>query len=412
MSCSLPTTNTINNKPIQGSNIKQMGIVTVKFDKLISKIDRFNTKGADFTNVSIKKLRLDVFGLGITTPVSQTIDWTPGATAPFSLSVLAGKNRILVVSALDQNGSVVYSLMGSLNVFAGQNNSGKISYFETATAQVLLNLLNSPKSALLTGINLDDLRTYVRGLTGYDEFTNKFSKIDPLRLNSILISEQIQQNNGALPSQPLTNIDTFGKLNLKLNLIGAKVMINDLNSSIVTSSTDYNTVINNITPGKWTLTILKEGYETSKTDINIGFSDLNKDIELNTGSGRSGGGDSGSKDETGDLGIEKPSNTSTSPKKLFAVYMIGSNLEDDLLAPRGTPDEVTTGTISTLGAGSDDLREIVASLKAMTPTERANTEVIVGFGGARKQGWKGIKYAIVKIIILEIVTVIQEQMLK
>ena len=98
-------------------------------------------------------------------------------------------------------------------------------------------------------------------------------------------------------------------------------------------------------------------------------------------------------------GQEAPQNKNTGSKTLFAVYLMGSDLEDDVLEPKGTPDEETNGEIVTNGAGSDDLREMTESLKAMTPEQRANLDVVVGFGGARKQGWKGIKYTNADCII-------------
>lgn len=85
----------------------------------------------------------------------------------------------------------------------------------------------------------------------------------------------------------------------------------------------------------------------------------------------------------------KPANN----KMLFAVYMIGSDLEDDVLDEKGVADEVQLGGISSEGAGSSDLREMVKSYTNLSEEQKNNFDVIVGFGGARKQGWKGIKYA-------------------
>ncbi len=118
-----------------------------------------------------------------------------------------------------------------------------------------------------------------------------------------------------------------------------------------------------------------------------------------TSSGRGGGGNTGGKDESGSLGSEKPANQATGDKTLFAVYLLGSDLEDDVQEPKGTADEVTTGGIVTAGAGSDDLREMTATFKALSAEERAKLDVVVGFGGARKQGWKGIKYTDANCIV-------------
>lgn len=65
----------------------------------------------------------------------------------------------------------------------------------------------------------------------------------------------------------------------------------------------------------------------------------------------------------------------------FAVYLIGSDLEDGNQMPgRG-------------GAGSSDLNEMVAGYQALSVPEQDNIDVLVGFGGANQAGWQGIKYA-------------------
>jgi hypothetical protein len=79
----------------------------------------------------------------------------------------------------------------------------------------------------------------------------------------------------------------------------------------------------------------------------------------------------------------------------LAVYMPGGNIEDSVLV-RGSwaPDEekfLPPGQASRWGAGSDDLRELAEGLKARAPGERP--AVWVAFGGARKAGWRGIRYA-------------------
>ena len=82
---------------------------------------------------------------------------------------------------------------------------------------------------------------------------------------------------------------------------------------------------------------------------------------------------------------------SATGKTLFAIYSIGADLEDDVDPGDGIPDEQQTGKLQPKGASSDDLREIVAGLKAMTPAQRANVSVLLMMGGARKQGWRGAR---------------------
>lgn len=88
-----------------------------------------------------------------------------------------------------------------------------------------------------------------------------------------------------------------------------------------------------------------------------------------------------------------PASAASAERTLLALYMVGSNLEDDVKPRNGTADERETGTISTVGASSFDLRELLTAWQALSPEARARLDVVVAFGGARKQGWQGVKYA-------------------
>ena len=59
--------------------------------------------------------------------------------------------------------------------------------------------------------------------------------------------------------------------------------------------------------------------------------------------------------------------------KLLAIYMIGSDLEEDGLA------------------GTDDFKELIEGYESLP--EDHEVEVIVAFGGANKDGWRGMKFA-------------------
>lgn len=84
--------------------------------------------------------------------------------------------------------------------------------------------------------------------------------------------------------------------------------------------------------------------------------------------------------------------TGEAGKLLLAIYMIGSDLEDDVVEPKESPDEVDAGgQLNPNGAATADLLEIAEAVKAMTPAQRANVDVLVLFGGARQTGWKGTK---------------------
>lgn len=91
--------------------------------------------------------------------------------------------------------------------------------------------------------------------------------------------------------------------------------------------------------------------------------------------------------------VSPPTATGPGDKTLVALYMVGSNLEDDVKPRNGRPDEAESGAISPVGAGSFDLQEIVDGWQALSPAARSRLEILVAFGGARKQGWQGVKYA-------------------
>ena len=68
-------------------------------------------------------------------------------------------------------------------------------------------------------------------------------------------------------------------------------------------------------------------------------------------------------------------------RTFMSIYMIGSDLEDG----RGDPERG--------GAGSADLEEMVSGFQALSAEQQKNVYTLVGFGGADKPGWKGIRYA-------------------
>lgn len=93
----------------------------------------------------------------------------------------------------------------------------------------------------------------------------------------------------------------------------------------------------------------------------------------------------------GESGVPK----STQPGKQvgWGLYMVGSDLEDDVSPRNGEADEAESGENSKRGAGSSDLREMVAAFKTFSAQQQKDLDLVVAFGGARKAGWQGIKYA-------------------
>lgn len=77
----------------------------------------------------------------------------------------------------------------------------------------------------------------------------------------------------------------------------------------------------------------------------------------------------------------------------LAMYVVGTDYEDDIAPPNDVPDELETRALSPYGHASDNLREVVMGWTALSPEDRAGIGLVVAFGGARKYGWQGIKLA-------------------
>lgn len=249
-------------------NNAKKGNIFLKIDNPEKIFQRFKTKSVDFNNSLIKKIGLTVAGFGINSPITAIQNWTPGNSVDFNLLVPAGNNRIMTLSGLDENNNPVASMMGAINVIANQNNVGTISYFETAIAQTLLNIINSTNSGVINNVSLDALRNYIQLVTGYNTDNNTFSKLNPALLDVFLIANYIIAHNGALPPDILQNLLSIGSVKVKLNVTGANIYINDTNSeSVLTSLTE--TTVNNVSSGYWDLTVTKNGYKSKTVKINV-----------------------------------------------------------------------------------------------------------------------------------------------
>ncbi len=74
-------------------------------------------------------------------------------------------------------------------------------------------------------------------------------------------------------------------------------------------------------------------------------------------------------------------------RTFMGVYLLGSDLEDG----NGDPERG--------GAGTADLQEMVAGYQALNAEQKSQVHVFVGFGGANKPGWRGIRYADMPCIV-------------
>lgn len=79
-------------------------------------------------------------------------------------------------------------------------------------------------------------------------------------------------------------------------------------------------------------------------------------------------------------------------RMLLAMYVIGSDLEDDVEPRNDESDEADAGgALNMNGAATADFLEILRAYEGLSEAQKANVDVIVAFGGARQTGWKGVK---------------------
>lgn len=90
---------------------------------------------------------------------------------------------------------------------------------------------------------------------------------------------------------------------------------------------------------------------------------------------------------------DNPAAVQTGGHTFLAMYVVGTDYEDDIAPPNDVPDELEHRDLSGYGHASDNLREVVRGWTALTPLERQGLGIAVAFGGARKYGWQGIKLA-------------------
>lgn len=79
--------------------------------------------------------------------------------------------------------------------------------------------------------------------------------------------------------------------------------------------------------------------------------------------------------------ITNPTLQNGDNKKLLAIYIVGSNLE------------------SGDNAGTTDINELISGYNKLSKDEQSKLDIIVAFGGADKDGWRGIKIANISQLI-------------
>jgi Tol biopolymer transport system component len=265
----------LNNNGIDKTEVKivrNQGIVEIKVNKNTFPKKSFSTKAVDFSSTEIKKLKFNILPLGTgtcATELTTSVDWTAGTPINISLTNVPLGKALLSLHALDVDGKILSSLHGMLEVVAG-NNSAKISIFESAVAQVFMQWLSctDESKALWQKVSIADVRNLIKAETGYDETTNKFTKINPTSLDITKIASNIQQNNGSVPvAGTISNIEGSSSVNVNISEIGASVTINDLTSTPVATTTSNAVSIPNVSFGKWLITVRKAGFQTYQAEF-------------------------------------------------------------------------------------------------------------------------------------------------
>lgn len=269
-SCSNMTSTNINQNEVK--KISNLGYVKINMDNF--KLGGFKIKSIglndanlysfiDTKNPNSYKSKIEITGPGISTPIIS--DYTSSFVA-----VPTGKNRVITFNLYTSDDALVASFSGIANIETGITTTVKLNYIDTLIGQIIKAIMSGTNSDLASTIALDTLRTALTDYTGYNSSTKTFSKVDPVSLNPIKIANLMSSNNGIFPSSALTSeISGYGTLTVNLNVTGASVIVSDLNSNTVALTDNNSVTVNNITPGKWKLTVIKSGYKSVTTDITV-----------------------------------------------------------------------------------------------------------------------------------------------
>lgn len=256
-----PSINNKENKKIENGTLK----LTVDSNLL-----KTSSKDKELDlNKNVKKLLLEVKGTDLNTSIKATEKWESNKSTSFSLDLPEGNNRIVILSALDSGGRILSTFMGSLDIKSKQDNNVNLNSLETSVAQTLLNILNSSSKTLLNNLKNEDLKSYFKKLN-----------IEPNLINTQNISDNIIKNNGKLPDDKLSNLEKTGNLKVNLNETGVKLLLSDLNSNIIESTTQNQVNIDKISLGEWHLTLLKDGLISQSVKVNIKDSENNITVNL------------------------------------------------------------------------------------------------------------------------------------
>jgi len=270
-SCSENVSNlpTNTNHPLKDT---QSNIGTIK----INLAQIFNNKGFSikrykFSDSIIKTIKIRVFGVDSDGNSLQTIEREIKDNVSVDnvyINAPEGNNQVVLIEGLDENDFPLIRLSSPVNVKVGVSTTLKVNYGTYPVATILKNLMDNPSSdvkKLVQMINLNDLNTLLNKITGYDEYTNTYTGVNPAYVDlGAITNEIIHLNNGSVPTYTRGEFDKElkGQLNVLAKdtdgkiLNGVDIKINDLTSTTDSLSTkdDKPLEIKDISYGTWTIT--------------------------------------------------------------------------------------------------------------------------------------------------------------
>lgn len=265
---------TTQNKALLINKNPKMVLLDVKYDNTKIQKDGFKIKNFLNPNKDFSKVEITTMSNDITQKYSKVSN----INSFYQILSPEGKNRIISMNFLDANNKIISSMMSVVDINLLSPNIVTLNYFNTILAQIALNILKGTNPNILNSVNFSDIRTSLINLTGYDSSLSNFSKIDPLSINTIKIAEYMSTNNGTFPPDTTPDLAGFGTANLTIDQLGTKVNFTDLNSEAIQNTTSNSVVINNITPGIWSIYISKPGYVSFSQEVKIS---ANQNININ-----------------------------------------------------------------------------------------------------------------------------------
>ncbi len=263
LSSNMTACSDINSVPIQNtqslSKTNGFGNLTIKLDAFKS---GFKTK-SDFSDTAISKVKIEVTGFGITTPISKTVEWTRNSTETYSISIPNGKNRIVSVTGMDSLNNPIATMLGLTDIYADSTTVLSLSYGTTPAARIVKQILET-RAEVVNKINADKLKRLIYNITDYRDSDNTFFKLDPLKIDVYAIAQRILSNDGEIDPNDTADFMKeveFGKIKLYIkdkqgnpvNLSnGVSVKVNDISGKTPVQMGDYSLL--DVDQGIWQIT--------------------------------------------------------------------------------------------------------------------------------------------------------------